>query len=175
MPDIDYGKILGDLKDAVVGTVKESAGKFLDENKDFSFSVGEVGMFRPCVGIIQNGTGEYVAYQVHDEAYQTIADCKAAWSGDRPETAYHKHPCFAVLIHDVDSNMGPTDAQKRDATADLDRWLGAVMAAGYRIHEYQESAHTIGALMYGGTRTLKAVVDAGKRPAKRKTRAKQSA
>jgi hypothetical protein len=34
MPDIDYGKILGDLKDAVIGTVKESAGKFLDENKD---------------------------------------------------------------------------------------------------------------------------------------------
>lgn len=34
MPNIDYGAILGSLKDAVFGTVKEDAKQFLDQNKD---------------------------------------------------------------------------------------------------------------------------------------------
>lgn len=34
MPNIDYGTILDGLKDAVFGTVKEDAKKFLDDNKD---------------------------------------------------------------------------------------------------------------------------------------------
>lgn len=34
MPNVDYGAILDGLKDAVFGTVKEDAKKFLDENKD---------------------------------------------------------------------------------------------------------------------------------------------
>jgi len=31
---IDYGKILGDLKDAITGTVKDASKDFLDEHKD---------------------------------------------------------------------------------------------------------------------------------------------
>lgn len=34
MPDIDYRKILEDLKDSVTGIVKERAQKFLDDNDD---------------------------------------------------------------------------------------------------------------------------------------------
>jgi hypothetical protein len=34
MPTIDYGKLLGDLKDAVLGTVKDQAKDFLDQNQD---------------------------------------------------------------------------------------------------------------------------------------------
>jgi hypothetical protein len=31
---IDYGKILGDLKDAITGTVKDASKDFLDKHKD---------------------------------------------------------------------------------------------------------------------------------------------
>lgn len=34
MADIDYAKLLGDLKDAVLLPVKDGAKKFLDDNKD---------------------------------------------------------------------------------------------------------------------------------------------
>jgi hypothetical protein len=31
---IDYGKILGDLKDSITGTVKDASKEFLDQHKD---------------------------------------------------------------------------------------------------------------------------------------------
>lgn len=34
MAEIDYAKLLGDLKDAVIAPVKDGSKKFLDENKD---------------------------------------------------------------------------------------------------------------------------------------------
>jgi len=34
MPNIDYKDVLENLKDAVLGSIKDQAGKFLEENKD---------------------------------------------------------------------------------------------------------------------------------------------
>jgi hypothetical protein len=60
--------------------------------------VGSVGMFRDCVGIVC-GTGfseKYPDYEWYDAKYERIDKNGDVW---RPDDAYHKHPCVAVLGH----------------------------------------------------------------------------
>lgn len=139
--------------------------KFLAENDDhFTFAVGEIGFGRPCVGITQRGADHWVGYTImsDDDKCEVVARHEGAFGPNRPENAYHKDDFFAVLIHDVDSHFGPTDAQKDEAAAALDRWLGDILAAGYKVQEYPESKHSIGSvfgLVDGKRRTLRAVVN----------------
>jgi len=139
--------------------------KFLAENDDhFTFAVGDIGFGRPCVGITQRGADHWVGYNIFsdDDKYETVARHEGAFGPNRPENAYHKDDFFAVLIHNVDPHFGPTDAQKDEAAAALDRWIGDILAAGYKVQEYPESRHSIGSLLGspdGKRRTLRAVVN----------------
>ena len=98
--------------------------KLISENPGFAFEVGEVGIGRPCVGIIEND--EYVNYAVYDDDFNTLAESTVEVAPD----AYHKHP-----------------------------WCGRILEKGYRLYEYAESKHSIGALLYGSGRKLRAIVD----------------
>ena len=53
---------------------------------------GECGIMRECVGLIVEGV--YPDYEWHDEDYERVDTNGDVW---RPEGAYHKHPCVAVL------------------------------------------------------------------------------
>jgi len=60
---------------------------------------GECGFWRPCVGILVNGL--YPDYEWWDKDYSNQLDKNGeVW---KPRSAYHKHPCVAVLGHDEDS------------------------------------------------------------------------
>jgi hypothetical protein len=56
---------------------------------------GECGFGRECVGVIVEGVEMYPDYEWRDEiTYDRIDSNGDVW---KPEHAYHKHPCVAVL------------------------------------------------------------------------------
>lgn len=134
--------------------------QFLRDNDNFRFEVGQVGFGRPCVGIVEKGADSYVSYRIYDDKYETTSDCSAAWGADRPDKAYHKHDCLAVLMPTADFDLGPSDAEKAEAVAALDKWLGAIIYAGYKQQKYDAGPHAIQAILGNLTaRQLTAIVD----------------
>jgi len=96
------------------------------EQTRFKFEIGEVGMGRPCVGIIDPETESYIDIIAYDSSYEQIGQHTIACEKS-PKDAYHKHPCLAVLYHGDDS----TDAIKQ-----LDTWLKDIIESGYEIKSY---------------------------------------
>lgn len=86
---------------------------------------GEVGMGRPCVGVLKGDT--YIDY----------ADAPEIWT---PEDAYHKHDCLAVLDHD--------DAGA--ALGQLYQWVKWLDGHGYGVEEvYREPTSNIDLAFHG--------------------------
>lgn len=85
---------------------------------DFKLELtGEVGFGRPCVGITKDGS--YPDYHWYDQAFDPIDDNGDVW---KPEDAYHKHPCVAVL------------GQGEKAEAQLYQWLRWLDSNGF-VHD----------------------------------------
>lgn len=60
---------------------------------------GEVGFFRPCVGVIFKDKNDslhdtYPSYMWHDDEYEREDSNGEVWT---PPNAYHKYDCVAVL------------------------------------------------------------------------------
>lgn len=105
---------------------------------------GEVGFGRPCVGIsihegyvdfnpIDGDTFERIEELYHEELFPKIED------------AYHKHDCFAVLVHDDDYEEG---------LRQLREWVEDIRQHGKPVVvEYEGSRHSLSAFMTGDRRS----------------------
>lgn len=106
------------------------------------FHEGEIGFGRPCVGILNQETESYLAYQTYDRDYNSKLMHEVAYN-TQPEDAYHKGPYLAVL-HDG------SEEGKKKAIEQLDQWIEKIMAAAYEIETYTET-NSVAALMNGGS------------------------
>lgn len=78
---------------------------------------GEVGIGRPCVGLLRND--RYLDYHPHDVDYEPITDPTGLHDARLAppafiEDVYHKHDCVCVLVHNDDYDR---------AIAQLSVWL----------------------------------------------------
>lgn len=85
---------------------------------------GEVGFGRPCVGVTVGSS--YLDFLWIDMDYQThYKDERVrAFKAVKPEDAYHKHPCLAVLVHNDDYET---------ATRQLYDWIKAIEELGWGV------------------------------------------
>lgn len=127
-----------------------SAIKTFTEQTGFVFEErGEIGFGRNCVGIVNTSTQSYVAYETrHPRTFEVIAQHEVAYALQAPN-AYHKGPYLAVLYDG-------TEEKRLEAIAELEQWISNILAAGYKLEEYQE-VNTLTALAYGGSVTQKAL------------------
>lgn len=115
--------------------------QFANEHKVILEENGEVGFGRPCVGFLRDGS--YVAFNPRKPP-----DYDYVWPEDprlHPPNvvtdAYHKHECFAVLVH--------SDNHDR-ALAQLDSWVEHLkMQGAIELIRYETGATGIQALFSG--------------------------
>lgn len=108
------------------------------------FHDGEIGFGRPCVGILNQKTDSYIAYQTYNKDYTTKLMHEVAYN-TQPEDAYHKGPYLAVL-HDG------SEEGKKKAIEQLDQWIEKILAAAYELKPYTET-NSVASLMNGGSVT----------------------
>jgi len=84
---------------------EESKKYFQDFCKKYDIELsekGEIGFGRPCVGILKNNS--YIEYNAcwYDKNYNNnyYFGYNELFDEVKPESAYHKHECFAVLCCD---------------------------------------------------------------------------
>jgi hypothetical protein len=97
---------------------------------------GEVGFGRKCVGILDDRES-FLEYQpIDSKTYETIGQHTVAVE-KAPPNAYHKSTCLAVLMDNID---------EIEATEQLERWIEAILKAGYVLKNYVE-ANSVNALL----------------------------
>lgn len=80
---------------------------------------GEVGFGRECVGV--SAEGSYADYEWYDEkTWERVDSNGYVW---KPEDAYHKHPCVAVL------------GRGEEAESQLYDWLQWFDANGFKMEK----------------------------------------
>jgi len=86
---------------------------FADKHGIIVQEEGECGFGRPCVGLIQKGSGNYVDYNPLDSInYEPIYDEDDRFYAPDGVNSYHKHNCFAVLVDDDNYGEGLTQLNK---------------------------------------------------------------
>ena len=81
---------------------RENIQKFANDHKIIFEDEGEVGLCRPCVGLMYGES--YIEYNPYDkDTYEPISE----YYDNRlkkiiPEDAYHKYECVTVLVHGDD-------------------------------------------------------------------------
>lgn len=136
----------------------------------FKIQVGEIGIMRPCVGILQEDVESYICYRMEDsfddfggESGRDWSEYKPLWvhtvaESKAPDRAYHKGPYLAVLYDEKDSTIGNLFAQK-EAMEALDKWIGDILDAGYQIKEYESPGLMDQLMGTGKTETHKGIAD----------------
>lgn len=110
---------------------------FLDQMPGLVFNIGEVGFGRPCVGIIDKNSENYVEYVTYNDEYEVV--CKHDYaSNTAPSNAYHKHPCLAVLVENDDY---------LEAVTQLEDWVEGIIKSGLQFHKSLPDKHSISALL----------------------------
>lgn len=101
---------------------------------------GEVGFGRPCVGFTYGDS--YIAFNPYDmKDYEPIPGFKDDRFNDiKPENAYHKSDCMAVLCPDEDYGAG---------LEELATWVKALEALDVEVAEYSTGAMGVQAMMTG--------------------------
>lgn len=117
--------------------------------------VGEVGFWRPCVGMMAPGGAHYVDYE---PPYRVDRD----WTQERePDErlqptgapdAYHKHPCMAVLYGDDRVTLN-------EAARQLLAWCESISAHGKPRVERMPTGATGVQAMFSGTHAPVLVLD----------------
>ena len=123
--------------------VWQNLQRFANEHKVLLEDNGEVGFGRPCIGFLRGGS--YIAHNPYNSS-----DFARIWPEDQrllpPGTvpdAYHKHDCFAVLVHGDDYDK---------ALVQLNAWVEHLEAQGtVELVEYETGATGIHALLSGVT------------------------
>lgn len=123
------------------------------EKTGFKCWAGEIGFGRPCVGILNPTTESYVAYQVYNEEDYSIEAEHAVAEAQKPSQAYHKGPYLAILVSEHTEGLDDMAMQA------LNKWLGTILKAGYKIAHYQER-NSLQALATGWPPIQKAIVNA---------------
>ena len=116
--------------------------RFANEHKVILEDRGKVGLGRPCVGFLRNGS--YVAFNPR----KSSPDFEYIWPEDSRfyppvtvEDAYHKHDCFAVLVYNADND---------EALTQLAAWVEHLEAQGtVELAEYETGATGMQALFSG--------------------------
>lgn len=121
--------------------VWQNLQRFANEHKVILEDKGEVGFGRPCVGFVRKGS--YVAFNPCKHP-----DYDYIWPEDQrllpPSVvtdAYHKHDCFAVLVHGDNYDK---------ALAQLDSWVEHLkMQGAIELVEYETGATGVQAVISG--------------------------
>lgn len=120
---------------------KKICNNFAVKHKVIFAEDGEIGFMRPCVGFVK-GQG-YIDYNPRHDISEAEADaffCKE-FDQIKPEDAYHKHDCLAVLVH----------SKASEAIKQLAHWAQELDAIGIEVLPYRRvDTHYIHALLHGG-------------------------
>ena len=125
--------------------------KWCAENNCTLSLSGSCGFGRPCVGILCNGhypdyeDDEELQWIYDDEKGEILVEEPTVW---RPDLAYHKHPCVAVL------------GQGEESIAQLYRWVRWFDENEYTVTETfdKDKAQDAAYLIFGlhqGSRMIK--------------------
>lgn len=115
--------------------------EFANEHKVVFEDDGECGIGRDCVGLLHGNN--YVAYNPIkcDDTYDHIKDFyDERFHQMAPADAYHKHDCFAVLVHDEDYDT---------AIIQLGEWVVRLNEIGVELDSYSTGATGMQALLSG--------------------------
>ena len=96
---------------------------------------GTVGFGRECVGV-HSTSNHWVDYEIYDEDNAFVG----GYRGWKPEDAYHKHPCVAVLVH------GDLDR----ACTQLALWIRHFAEGGYVVREMARAYENPLSLLFHG-------------------------
>lgn len=127
-----------------LSAVRARIQAFANKHKLIFEDKGECGFGRSCVGLNTGGNWlNYNPYKLNDN-YDPIPefnDDRLRAPGD--VDAYHKHDCFAVLVHDEDYAK---------AIRGLDEWITHILSQGeVEVAEFDTGAVGIQALLSGLT------------------------
>ena len=126
----------------------ENIDNFAKEHGVFFKQKGECGFGRPCVGLLSSEEGNYVDYNPTSDVYDDEVGFKPIFTEEplfydiAPEDAYHKHDCFAVLVHDDNYAEG---------IRQLSEWVDNLREMGVELKTYETGAVGIQALLSGKT------------------------
>jgi len=112
----------------------------------FKLEIGEIGIMRPCVGILDPDTDSYICYRMEDDDFDhknnEWSEYQPLWvhsiaEDKSPNRAYHKGPYLAVLYDEKETTKENIVAQN-EAMQSLDEWIGKILEVGYQIKEYEQ-------------------------------------
>ena len=115
---------------------------FANKHKLILEDNGEVGFGRPCVGFISKG-GNYLDYNPYSHPdYEPIWERDERLEPPKDVTdAYHKHDCFAVLVH---------NENHEDALRQLLLWVKHLEKQGeLEVVEHNTGAEGVQAILSG--------------------------
>lgn len=115
--------------------------EFADKHKVYFEQQGECGFGRECVGLTNGREGNYIDYNPTDNVdYEPIEHLKDERLWDIvPQSAYHKHDCFAVL------------GRGEEAIKQLSEWIDKLKELDVTLESYKTGATGLQALISGTT------------------------